>query len=228
MRSPMPGYTLLATILLAIIAVTAPAIAHEDHEQLGAGPGPTANQTMAAPTPASGMQGHAMEAMNADALDMGHGDQADDRRNKSFGERLLSWLGRLHSVVIHFPIAMIVGAFAVELFGWWRGTAAWRETARVMLVVAAIGAVTAMILGWFAGGFYLTDRNPILTIHRWLGTAIAAATLFLVWLTMRSRRDPAEPRALYWWTLGTLTVAVAVQGFLGGTFMHGGIRHLAF
>ena len=27
-------------------------------------------------------------------------------------------------------------------------------------------------LGWFAGGFYLTDRNLILMTHRWLGTAI--------------------------------------------------------
>lgn len=226
MRAPMPGYTLLAAALLAVVAMTAPALAHENHEKLGAGPGSVVNEAMAAPAP--GMQVHAMDGMNADAMDMDHGDQAEDRRNKSFGERLISWLGRLHSVVIHFPIAMIVGAFAVELFGWWRGTTAWRQTARAMLVVAAIGAVAAAILGWFAGGFYVIDRNLILTIHRWLGTAVAAATLFLVWLAMRGRRTPTEPRKLYWWTLGTLTVAVAVQGFFGGTFMHCGIRHLAF
>lgn len=97
-----------------------------------------------------------------------------------------------------------------------------------MLIVGAVGAVAAAFLGWFAGGFYLTDRNPILMAHRWLGTAIAAAGLILLYLSASARRAPERPRRAYWAVLGVLTVGIAIQGWLGGTFMHGGIGHMAF
>ena len=69
----------------------------------------------------------------------------------------------------------------------WRRNRDYQHVAHIMLVVGALGAIAAAFLGWFAGGFYLTDRNPIL-----------------------------------------MTLAISIQGFLGGTFMHGGIYHLAF
>ena len=97
-----------------------------------------------------------------------------------------------------------------------------------MLVVGAIGAVVAAVLGWFAGGFYLTDRNTILMIHRWLGTAIAAVGLLLLYLSATARRAPDRPRTAYWVGLGAITIAIAVQGYLGGSFMHGGMNHMAF
>src|SRR3546814_10034418 len=76
-------------------------------------------------------------------------------------------------MVIHFPIALFIGAFGVELFGLWRRNRDYQHVAHIMLVVGALGAIVAAFLGWFAGGFYLTDRNPILMTHRWLGTSIA-------------------------------------------------------
>ncbi len=208
---------MMAMMILALVPA-APAIAHENHAALGAGP--EADSAGAMPAMEDGaMAGEAMED---------HGMAAVERRNKSFGERLTSWLGRLHSVAVHFPIAMIVGAFLVELFGLWRQTSRWRDAARTMLVVAAVGTLVATVLGWFAGGFYLYDRNPVLTLHRWLGTLIAAATVLLAWIATRPPRLSEAPRRLYWWLLSSLTIAVAIQGFLGGTFMHGGLWHLAF
>lgn len=164
---------------------------------------------------------------SADQMAMAH-DHDDDMSNKTFGQRLVRWLGKLHIIAIHFPIAMIIGAFAVELFGLWRKSAFYQEAARVMLFVGALGAVGAATLGWFAGGFYVTDRNPVLMAHRWLGTSIALLAVVLVYLAVAARRIPDRPRMFYWSLLGALTLAVAVQGFLGGTFMHGGLRHLAF
>ncbi|PWG03812.1 hypothetical protein DF286_03160 [Sphingosinicella humi] len=148
--------------------------------------------------------------------------------NKTFAQRLLSWLGRLHSLVVHFPIAMFLGALGVELFGLWKGRRNYERAAQVMLVVGAIGAVAAAFLGWFAGGFYLTDRNTVLMAHRWLGTAIAVAGLLLLYLSVTARRAPDKPRRVYWALLGAVTVAIAIQGWMGGTFMHGGVDHLAF
>ena len=140
----------------------------------------------------------------------------------------MSWLGRLHTLVIHFPIAMFIAALGVELFGLWRRNIQYQSAAHVMLIVGTIGAIVAAALGWFAGGFYLTDRNQVLMLHRWLGTAIAAAGLLLLYLSATARRAPERPRTLYWTTLGAMTIAIAIQGYIGGSFMHGGINHMAF
>jgi uncharacterized membrane protein len=131
-------------------------------------------------------------------------------------------------MVIHFPIAMFIGAFGVELFGLWRRNRDYQHVAHIMLIVGALGAIVAAFLGWFAGGFYLTDRNPILMTHRWLGTSIAVFGVALAWMAARHRKEPERSRTLYWVVLGLMTLAISVQGFLGGTFMHGGINHLAF
>lgn len=223
-RATISRIALLAAALVLLAGVggglASTASAHGNPEEMGAGP---ATQNQAAP-PATQTQGHAM--MNDMAnMDMSMDDEGPDP-SKPWPQRIASWLGRLHPSVVHFPIAMFIGAFFVELFGLWRRQKSYQHVAYVMLVVGALGAVIAAFLGWFAGGFYLTDRNPILATHRWLGTTIALAGLAIVFIASRSRRFPEKSRAALLFALGFLTLAVSVQGFLGGTFMHGGMRHL--
>lgn len=227
----MPNGILPKIVALFLLIAAPPALAHEDHDALGAGPGPAAETSGPKRPPAAADQSEMaaahdeMAAAHGQAMEH-HAEAAD--ANRTFGERLVSWLGRVHSLVVHFPIAMFLGALAVELYGLWRDRPDLRRAAEVMLIVGAVGAVAAAFLGWFAGGFYLTDRNPILMAHRWLGTAIAAAGLILLYLSASARRAPERPRRAYWAVLGVLTVGIAIQGWLGGTFMHGGIGHMAF
>ncbi|ATW05839.1 hypothetical protein CHN51_19160 (plasmid) [Sphingorhabdus sp. YGSMI21] len=155
-------------------------------------------------------------------------DEAEDNSNKSFGERLFIWLGKLHIVVIHFPIAMIVAAFAAEAFGVARNKPDWRSAARIMLVIGALGAVAAAFLGWFAGGFYLYDRNLILTTHRYLGMTVAIGAVLLAWAGLRRFDHNVSEEKIFAGLLGLLTIGVLVQAFLGGTFMHGGLSHMNF
>lgn len=219
-------------ILLTFVALStgSVALAHEDHNALGAGPG-TSNSAV----PAKSDDHMAMGSMTdpgsdnaGDGMTMGGMHDEGANKNKSFGQRLVSWLGRVHTMVIHFPIAMFIGAFAVELFGLWRRDHDYQRAAHVMLVVGALGAIVAAFLGWFAGGFYLWDRNPILMTHRWLGTTIAGFGVVLAYLATRHREAPDRSRTVYWTLLGVMTLAISIQGFLGGTFMHGGLYHLAF
>ena len=63
--------------------------------------------------------------------------------------------------------------------------------------------------------------------HRWIGTALTAGLFAVaVLVELRSRR----PGALTDWLAGTAILAgaalVAVNGFLGGSLAHGGLRHL--
>jgi uncharacterized membrane protein len=189
-----------------------------------------------APTMADGsspglIEDGAMEDMDHQGMagmeGMDH-DHAADNSNKSFVERLFIWLGKLHTVVIHFPIAMIVAAFGLEVLGIVQRRQTWRSAARAMLVVGAIGAVVAASLGWFAGGFYLTDRNQILTVHRYLGMAVTIASVVLAWAGLRRFHHEKNGDRMFGILLGVLTLAVLIQAFLGGTFMHGGMNHMNF
>lgn len=244
----MLGTTLKITKLTFaawLLSIASVASAHEDHNALGAGPGP---ETTAPPTTGnSSVTPSARTTPTDDHMGMGsmtpstgspHGGsggmmpmdgmQEGANPNASFAERLVSWLGRMHPMVIHFPIALFIGAFGIELFGLWRGRRDYQHVAHVMLVVGALGAVVAAFLGWFAGGFYLTDRNPILMTHRWLGTVIAIMGIVLATMAARQRRTPERSRTIYWALLGLMTLVISLQGFLGATFMHGGLKHLAF
>lgn len=229
----MPGlidrviHSAAAAIAVLALAIGSPALAHENPNELGAGPGPaveasetTADQRIAA------VEAHEDMAVAHEGAMVRHEEAAE--KSKTFGQRLVSWLGRLHALVVHFPIAMFIGALGVELFGLWRRDRDYERVAQVMLVVGALGAIAAAFFGWFAGGFYLTDRNPVLMVHRWLGTAIALFGFVLLYVSTTARRAPAKPRTAYWVLLGGMTIAIAIQGYFGGTFMHGGTKHMAF
>lgn len=206
-----------------------PAAAHEP-DALGAGPGPANVSVPERDVNDAGMRMNEFagpEAHPDGASSMGHMHD-DSPVGKSFAQRLFNWLGRLHVMVIHFPIAMIIGALGVEFFGLYRRNARYQHAARLMVVVGAFGAIVAASLGWFAGGFYLADRNPVLMTHRWLGTSIAVFASLLVYLAFARRRPRGSNRTIYWLLLAGLTVAISIQGWLGGSFMHGGLRHLAF
>ena len=235
MRRISHQFRRLAALLITVLLLTmaAPTFAHKDHDKLGAGPGPSAAEQAApkaaAPAAAAPADMANMHENMAEGHEMAmeqHEDAADE--NRTFGQRLVSWLGRLHTLLVHFPIAMFVGALLVELYGRWQKNREFERAAHVMLIVGTIGAVVAAFLGWFAGGFYLTDRNQVLMIHRWLGTAIAVFGFVLLYLAAAAHRAPEKPRTIYWILLGAMTIAIAVQGFLGGTFMHGGMGHMNF
>lgn len=239
-----------AALALALVgaASVSPALAHNDPREMGAGPGVSESghaadgmseaemkalaDQGAAPVLADGStpapdpsDAAAMDHGSMDGMDMDH---MEDNSGKPFGERLMIWLGKLHTVAIHFPIAMIVGAFLVEVLGIIRRRQVLRSAARIMLVVGALGALVAAPLGWFAGGFYLWDRNLILTAHRYLGMAIVIAAPLLAWAGLRRFHEDRAGDKIFVALLGLLTLAVVFQGFLGGTFMHGGLYHLAF
>ncbi|WP_245409616.1 DUF2231 domain-containing protein [Allosphingosinicella vermicomposti] len=214
--------TVLAWTLAGWLVLGSAASAHENHDQLGAGPGAPAAAKFETPT----ADMHENMAAAHEQVAEHHEDAANQKR--TFGQRIVSWLGRAHSLVVHFPIAMFIGALAVELYGLWRRDRQFQWAAHVMLVVGAIGAIAAAGLGWFAGGFYLADRNPVLMAHRWLGTTIAILGVGLLYLGASARRSPDRPRLVYWMLLAFITLGIAVQGWLGGSFMHGGMNHMAF
>ena len=198
---------LLALFLLAVPAIDANA--HENHLKEQAA---RAEKARAAATPGAmheRMEEH-LEAMAAE-------------RPKSFGERLMSWIGRTHPFAVHFPIALFPVAWIALLLARRRGETV--ELIRALVIVAGAASVVAAILGWFTGGFELADPDAVHVWHRWLGTALALAGGSLALWAWR-RRSAVFSRLMAL-ALGGMTAALLVQGWLGATLVHGA-GHMTF
>ena len=139
---------------------------------------------------------------------------------------LLNWLGRFHPVAVHFPIAFLIVAAGTELIRLRRDRPILADGARFCVWVGSVGAVIAAILGWFFGGFHITDGDWVMTAHRWLGTGAALWALAILYTSETSRRtnDPGRRRA-YLFLLFAGAALIGATGYLGGSLIYG-IDHL--
>jgi len=63
------------------------------------------------------------------------------------------------------------------------------------------------------------DPDPLLTVHRWLGSLIGIASLALgVWAVRRPDRSRSTAMIV---ALALVTAALVVQGWYGGALVHG-------
>ncbi len=201
---------LLSLWMLALALIASPALAHkkERHDQAAA----ASSQQGAVAGPASAsapMADHDMAEMME--------KHAEDRSQMSTVERLLDWLGRLHPIIIHFPVAFFPAALFTAIVG--RRRPAFGKPVQFLVVAGGIIAPIAAILGWFIGGLTLADTDPLLRAHRWLGTAIGLGGLGLaIWALKR----PEDDRGLGMvFELAAITAAIVVQGWFGGALVHG-------
>ena len=86
----------------------------------------------------------------------------------------MALIGRLHPVLVHFPIALIVAAFGCELVSLTTRAREWHVAAVANLRIGAVFAVGSTIAGWIFAASPLVDMSPSLEWHRWVG---ASATL---------------------------------------------------
>jgi hypothetical protein len=135
--------------------------------------------------------------------------------------RTLAWLGRFHLLLLHFPIALLMVAGAVELWLAWKGVRTPSVAPRFCLILGAIAAVPTVALGWL---YALSGRGigsgGLLALHRWVGTAAGA---FAVVTAILSERDAGRGvRSGYVRVLILVSVLlVAVAAHFGGLLMHG-------
>lgn len=136
---------------------------------------------------------------------------------QGFMARLQDWLGRLHPIVVHFPMAFLPAALFTAVVGRRRQGFA----APVQFLVVAGGGLAALsaLFGWLNAGFSPGADDGILGAHRWLGTIIGIVALPLaVWALRRPDRDRSVPMIV---GLSIITAAIVAQGWLGGALVHG-------
>lgn len=206
---PIHRFLLLIIAALALLAVVtaSPASAHrnEVHAMNQQAEQATADQLTVGSDPAMG----------------GMMDMNRDRSEMSFAERLLDWLGRTHPFIVHFPIAFLPAALFTAIVG--RRRPAFIKPVQFLVVTGGLIAPIAALFGWFNGGWTVTDAEAVMTLHRWLGTAIGVGGLGLaIWAWRQPEADRSIGMIV---ALTAMTVAIFAQGWLGGAMIHG-IDHL--
>ncbi len=154
------------------------------------------------------------ETTPVQAMDSTNGDQ---ETNPS---PYLVFLGRLHQVVVHFPIALLIVAMLIEMVALVRRK---QLPTTPGLVCFSIGTLSAGAAAWF-GWINAVEASPssTLDIHRWLGvsTAVLAGTMLLVAIVARLTSSRVARRVYGLGVFGCAAI-VGLTGHFGGAMIYG-------
>ncbi|MDQ8188086.1 YHS domain-containing protein [Pelagicoccus sp. SDUM812002] len=149
-----------------------------------------------------------------------HGDSEHDHSDhgESGSSPIISLLGKLHVLAVHFPVALIPFAALLAILSPLLRKPAFNQLADISLFAGAFAAVGAAIMGWIAASqsSYPDNLSVILEYHRWLGTSVATlavlvSAVILYWPKTRYRIP------LY----AALTLLVLTAGHFGGSLIYG-------
>ena len=147
---------------------------------------------------------------------------AEAKPPRGFFVKLIRWLGKFHPASVHFPIALLTFAAVAELLRMATGNPAFDAISRYCVSFGTLTAVVAGTLGWFLGGFRLTDASWVMMTHRWLGTStVVCAGLVLLLSEVSRHPDRRGTRICFRVTLLVVAGLVSVTGFFGGAVVFG-------
>lgn len=150
-----------------------------------------------------------------------HGASGAEAAEPGVVGRTVSWLGRLHPAVVHFPIALLIAAWLGELLNAWKYEPRLRTGVLFMVYLGAVSAVAAATLGWLnaAYGSQPADQIDTLSWHRWLGTSTALWAVVLAWQAWGL--DFGGSNRAFRVNLTLAAFLVGVTGHFGGTLVFG-------
>ncbi len=129
--------------------------------------------------------------------------------------------GRLHPMLVHFPIALILVAILMELFTLGNFRHSFRAGIRFLVVLGAISAAISAGMGWL-----LAENEGItgstLDLHRIIGMISAGLSVFLLVLLRKSELNPSPSSIKTYRGLLFLTgIGIGVAGHFGASLTHG-------
>jgi uncharacterized membrane protein len=131
----------------------------------------------------------------------------------------MALIGRLHPLLVHFPIALVMVAAAFEFAAIVTKDELWRTAAVVNVRAAAAFAFLAAIAGWRMASIPGATTS-LLEWHRWLGTTAAVVTLGAAVATLRTAR-PSLASLAFRSAVFLAATLVAATGHLGGLMVWG-------
>src|SRR6266496_2124837 len=130
-------------------------------------------------------------------------------------------IGKLHPILVHFPIALVLAAAGAEIVAIGTRRPSWRAMAVANLRAgAAMGALT-LIAGWVLATAPFVEATSALTSHRWTGVAAVAATIGAALASRRSHVESHRSLVVYRGALFGAAALVAIAGHLGAALVWG-------
>jgi uncharacterized membrane protein len=154
----------------------------------------------------------------------------EEKVDRPFWQRILRWLGQFHPVTTHFPVALMMVAVLAEALAWWTRRQSWLDTVRFLVVIAALGAIAAGVLGWLNAYFSSYSKAPgaLLWWHRWLGTGTSVWVLICAGLVLAHKcEEGSKERQRFRGALLLGAALVSLSGFLGSALIYG-LDHYAW
>ncbi len=133
-------------------------------------------------------------------------------------------LGRLHPMVVHFPIALLTMAAVIELLHVARRRTVPSEAGTYCLAFGVIGALAAVCLGTVNAGHQAVVGEAAQAVERhqvmgWISLGAAAAALGVGQMARRARR--VRTVAVYVGLVLATSAVVGATGHLGGGLVYG-------
>jgi uncharacterized membrane protein len=129
--------------------------------------------------------------------------------------------GRLHPLLVHFPIGLVLIAAVAELVAIATNIREWRVVAVANVRAGAVLAVAAAIAGWVLSSAPGIEASATLEWHRWLGTLAATGVVAAALATTGADGPSPTARWIYQIALFGAAACVGVTGHFGGVLVWG-------
>lgn len=132
----------------------------------------------------------------------------------------LAFFGRFHPLLVHLPIGILLGLFALEALQYFQPSLQLQTACRALLLLAVLTAIPTVLAGKMlaASGGYGSD---VFTTHMWFGLA---TTLLSIWLYVLHKNTTSTKAGKFTPYRGVLLINVAllgITGHYGGSLTHG-------
>ena len=123
---------------------------------------------------------------------------------------LWDFLGRLHPIITHFPISLLIFAGFLEIFTLRKFQHPMRQAIRLMVIFGSVAAVFSAIFGWLLSSSQGISGDTF-DLHQYLGFGTAALSVVLIFFLRKTESQPnphfikayREPTLYHWIWGGT-------------------------
>jgi len=148
-------------------------------------------------------------------------DHATDHKQQS---SLLTFIGKMHPLVIHFPIALVFTALLFTGLALFLKVEIFNTLSIYLIYFAALSAVLSVVLGLIAGSnaSYPSFILSSFEWHRILGISTSLVTLITAYVGYRQlSQNPNGGVMLYRLVLLLNAILIGITGHLGATLVYG-------
>ncbi|MDQ7091468.1 MAG: DUF2231 domain-containing protein [Methylococcales bacterium] len=135
----------------------------------------------------------------------------------------ISEMNNIHPLFVHFPIALLISFFLVDLLGSLLKKTHWRDIAGGLLYLGTLSALFTVIAGFFAAESvgHAEDVHEIMTRHQILGLSVLTlATILSGWRLLAHGKIKGEINIFYLIISAILSVLIVLGADLGGLMVY--------